>query len=351
MDASQQRFTALRGLWQFHLLRAELRPALALGEDLFGQAQRVHDPSLLLEAHRALGSTLYWCGEFATARAHFAQGMARYDPQQHHTHAFRYGLDPGVTCLTYMALALWGLGYPDQAYRRGEESLALARQLAHPVSLTFALTFTAMLHQFRREASAAQACIEADIAIATEQGFRQWIQMDTFLHGWALAQQGNMEEGIAEMRQGMAAWRAMGADLHRPYFLALLAEAQAKVGQAEEGLQLLAEAFTIVRHNGERLNEAELYRLQGELLLTQASTQPKLEQAEVSMRQALAVARQQQAKSLELRAAMSLSRLWRRQGRSEEALQLLSEVYDWFTEGFETADLQEAKILLETLQK
>jgi predicted ATPase len=276
-DAPRQRFTALRGLWQFHLLRAELRPARALGEELFGQAQQVNDPSLLLEAHRALGSTLYWCGEFAEARAHSAHGITQYDRRQHHTHAFVYGLDPGVTCLTYMGLVLWGLGYPDQAYRRGQESLTLARELAHPVSLTFALTFTAMLHQFHREAPAAQACIEADIAIATEQGFLQWIQMDTFIYGWALAEQGRMGEGVAKMRQGMAAWRAMGADLHRPYFLALLAEARAKMGQVEEGLRLLAEAFAIVRHNGESLNEAELYRLQGQLLLAQAGTRPTLE--------------------------------------------------------------------------
>jgi predicted ATPase len=133
MDAPRQRFTAVRGLWQFHLLRAQLRPARALGEELLRQAQQVNDPSLLLEAHRALGSTLYWCGEIAAARAHFAQGIAQYDPQRHHAHAFLYGLDPGVTCLTYMALALWGLGYPDQAYQRGQESLTLARELAHPV--------------------------------------------------------------------------------------------------------------------------------------------------------------------------------------------------------------------------
>jgi predicted ATPase len=250
-----------------------------------------------------------------------------------------------------MGLVLWGLGYPDQAYQRGQESLTLARELAHPLSLTFALTFTAMLHQFRREAPAAQACIEADIAIATEQGFLQWIQIDTFLHGWALAEQGRMGEGVAKMRQGMAAWRAMGADLHRPYFLALLAEARAKMGQVEEGLRLLAEAFTIVRHNGESLNEAELYRLQGQLLLAQAGTRPTLEQAEVSMRQALAVARRQQAKSLELRAAMSLSRLWQQQGRPEEARQLLSEDYVGSPRGFETADLQEATRLLETLHE
>jgi predicted ATPase len=218
-----------------------------------------------------------------------------------------------------------------------------------------------MLHQFRRDAPAAQACIEADIAIAIDQGFLQWIQMDTFLQGWAVAAQGQMAHGIAMMRQGMAAWRAMGADLHRPYFLALLAEAEATAGQVEEGLRLLAEAFAIVRHNGECLNEAELYRLQGEITLqgmasapshgaTQAAALVPPVEVETSFRQALAVAQRQHAKLLELRAAMSLARLWQRQGKTTAAHALLAPIYSWFTEGFDTTDLREAQALLTALE-
>jgi predicted ATPase len=218
-----------------------------------------------------------------------------------------------------------------------------------------------MLQQFRRDAPATQACIEADIAIAIDQGFLQWVQMDTFLQGWAVAEQGHVAQGIAQMRRGMAAWRAMGADLHRPYFLALLAEAEAAMGQVTEGLRLLAEAFAIVRHNGECLNEAELYRLQGELTLqgmvsvpspgaARASALEPPPEVEASFRQALAVAQRQHAKSLELRAAMSLARLWQRQGKCTAARALLAPIYSWFTEGFDTADLREAQALLTALE-
>lgn len=353
-----QHFAALRGVWQFHLLRGELGPARVLGEQLFRQAQEHHDEALLIEAHRALGSTLYWRGELREARAHFEQSLALYDPQQHRTHTFRDGLDPGVVCLTNLALALWGLGYPDQASQRSQAGIALAREVAHPVSLTFALTFTAVLHQFRRESHRTQHWTEGTIALAAEQGFIQWLQMDTFLRGWALTEPGDVEAGIAQMRQGMTGWWAMGADLHRPYFLALLAEAYGKVGQADAGLGVLGEACEAMRHHDERLKEAEVYRLRSALLLQGAASasthrvtlaHAPAPDAEASLHTALAVARQQHAKSLELRAAMGLARLWQRQGKVTEARTLLAPVYGWFTEGFDTADLQDARALLEAL--
>jgi class 3 adenylate cyclase/predicted ATPase len=346
----EQHFSALRGIWQFHLLRAELAPARVLGEHLLSQAQQIHDPALRLEAHRALGSTLFWRGEWGAARAHFEQSLALYDPQQHRVHTVRYGLDPGVVCLTYVALALWGLGYPDQARQRSQEGLRLAQEIAHPVSLTFALTFTAMLHQFCRESALTQHWTETTIALAGEHGLVQWLQMDTFLRGWARTEQGDVEAGIAQMRQGMTGWWAMGADLHRPYFLALLAEAYGKVGQVDEGLRVLDEALAAVRDHDERLNEAEVYRLKGDLTLQGATSEPRpCAAAEVSFRQALALSQHQEAKAFELRAATSLSRLWQQQGKRTEARELLVPVYAWFTEGFDTADLQEAKALLEAL--
>jgi DNA-binding winged helix-turn-helix (wHTH) protein/predicted ATPase len=261
-------FPALNGLWRFHLLRAELPAARALSEQLLQRAQRMSDPALLLESYRTLGSTVYWCGEFLTARAHLEQCMALYESRLHHAHVFSYGLDPGVMSLTVLAQVLWVLGYPEQARQRGEEALALAHEIAHPVSLMHCLTFVeAMVRQHRREPQETCEHAEAHIAFAAKHGFVQWGWMNTFLRGWALAEMGRVEDGITQMRQGMDGWRSIGADLHRPYFLALLAEAHGNAGKISEGLTLLDEALDVVRYNGEALNEAELWRLKGELLL------------------------------------------------------------------------------------
>jgi predicted ATPase len=206
-----------------------------------------------------------------------------------------------------------------------------------------------MLDLYQREGQAAQERAEAGIVLAHEQGFAVWIAWGMLLRGCALAEQGQSTEGIGQMHQGIAAWQATGAEVFRPYSLGLLAEAYGKAGQAEEGLPLLAEALAAANNTGERYYEAELYRLKGAMLLTQADKEPRWLEAEESFRQALAVARHQQAKSLELRATMSLSRLWQRLGKRAEARQLLAEIYGWFTEGFDTADLQEAKALLAEL--
>jgi TOMM system kinase/cyclase fusion protein len=350
-----QLFQVLRGLSYFYLHRVELRAARELGEHLLTLAQHVGDLALLLEAHYALGNTLNYLGEFAAAQTHFEQGIALYDPQQHHTHAFRYGLDPGVMCRSYAALTLWWLGYPDQALQRSHEALTLARELAHLVSLGTALTFVAWLHHFRREWQLTQDRAEAAIALTAEQGPAVLVAMGRIFRGWALAEQypepgagqRQGEDGIVQIQQGLAAWHATGAAVFRPYGLALLAAAYARVGQPEEGLTLLAEALAVTNDRGERRWEAELYRLQGELLL--ALSVEKHIEAETCLHQALDIARHQQAKSLELRAAMSLTRLWQGQGKHAEARQLLAPIYNWFTEGFDTADLREAKGLLEAL--
>jgi predicted ATPase len=273
------------------------------------------------------------------------QGIGLYNPTQHRSHAFLYGQDPGVACRSYAAYALWLLGYPDQALQRSQEALILAQELAHPFSLAYALNWAAWLHQLRREGQAVQERAEAAIALSHSQEFALWLAGGTILQGWALAEQGQGGEGIAQMRQGVAAWRATGAEFMRPYFGALLAEAYKKAGQAEAGLTLLAKALVVVERTGERFYEAELHRLKGELLLARSAEHDT--GAETCFHQALNVARLQQAKSLELRSAMSLSRLWQLQGKRTEARELLTPVYGWFTEGFDTADLQEAKALLD----
>jgi predicted ATPase len=342
-----QLFQALWGLWYFYLVRAELQTARDLGEQLLNWAQRVQAPGLLLLAHRMLGQTLSFLGEFSTAQGHLEQGMTLYDPEQHRSLASLYGQDQGVICRSWAALALWCLGYPDQALQQSHEALTLAQELAHPFSLVYALCFAGKLSQLRREAQAAQERATAEIAFCTEQGFVLYLARGTILRGWALAEQGQGEEGRAQMHQGMAAYQATGSEVFRPSYLACLAEAYGKAGQAEEGLTMLAEALTAVHKTGERFYEAELYRLKGELLMARSAAHQM--EAETCFRQALDVARRQQAKSWELRAALSLSRLWQQQGKRAKAQDLLAPIYGWFTEGFDTADLQEARVLLEDL--
>jgi len=225
--------------------------------------------------------------------------------------------------------------------------LTLAQELAHPHSLAQAQHWAAYLHQRRREGPAVQALAEALLALATAQGFPLWMGFGACWRGWALAMQGQGEAGLAQLHQGLAAVVAVGTTVSRPFCLVLLAETAGQAGQVAEGLRLLAEAQVALEASGRGDLLAEAYRLQGEFLLRQAI--PDAAQAEACFQQALAIARRQQAKSWELRTAMSLSRLWQQQGKRDAARQLLAEVYHWFTEGFDTADLQEAKALLDEL--
>jgi predicted ATPase len=342
-----QLFQALWGLWYFYLVRAEFQTAHELGEQLLRLAQRVQVQVLLLLAHRVLGQTLAFLGEFSTAQVHLDQGITLYNPEQHRSLASLYGQDQGVICRSWAALALWCLGYPDQALRRSREALTLAQELAHPFSLAYAICFAGMFCQLRREVQAAQERATAESALCAEQGFTLYMARGTILRGWTMAEQRQGAEGLAQMRQGLASYQATGAAVFRPYYLAFLAEAYGKVGQTEAGLTALAEALAVVDNTGERYWEVEIHRLKGELLL--ALSAEKHAEAEACFHQALDIARRQQAKSLELRAAMSLSRLWQHRGKRDEARELLAPVYGWFTEGFDTADLQEAKALLAEL--
>jgi predicted ATPase len=319
-------------------------------------------------AHNILGQSLLFLGEFALAQDHLEQGIALYDPQKHNPLVSGAVVqDSGVSCLSIAASALWCLGYPDQALKRIQEALTLAQELSHPFSLAYALNLAANLYQFRREGQAAQERAEAGIALSSEQGVPFLLALGTILRGWALAEQGQGEEGIAQIHQGLATYQAMGAGAGLPHFLALLAEAYGKVGQAEEGLAVLAEALATVDKTGERVSEAELYRVKGELTLvrrvgnahqdsgivaagTVGGAHPTIEdEVEECFWKAIDIARRQSAKSLELRAVMSLARLWQQQGKKEEARKMLQEIYGWFTEGFDTADLKEARALLDEL--
>ena len=298
LEDPHQLFPVLRGLWNYYHVRAELQTAHALGEQLLTLAQQAQDSAMLVAAHRALGTTLYNLGAVAAAHTHFTQGIALYDPQQHRASAFLYGEDAGVLCHSFAAWTLWYLGYPDQGLARSQEAVTLAQQSAHPFSLGFALA-CCHVPSVPPGGACTQERAEAAISLATEQGFPHWIAYGAILRGWALAQQGQAQEGIEQIHQGLRAYRATGAEILRPYCLALLAEAHGTMGQPEAGLTVLAEALTLADTTGERWYEAELYRLKGELLLQQSSDNQT--EAETCFHHAIDIARNQQAKSWEFR--------------------------------------------------
>jgi predicted ATPase len=339
-----QLFAVIWGLWQHWLARAEYETARELAEQLLAWAQKLQDPAFLMLAHGTLANTCWLSGDFEATRTHSGQAIAIYAPQQHHSLASLYGgRDPGVA-MRGSAVSLWLLGYPDQALERCREGISLARELSHATSLVHALIFNAMVHQHRRETQPTRQQAEAAIALASKQELAQYLAWATALRGWALAEQGQAEEGIAQLRQAIAGWRAVGAGALVPYVLALLADAYAKTGQTEEGLATLAEALAITEQTHEGYMEAELYRLKGELQLEPA-------EAEACFHQAIEIARRQKAKSFELRAVMSLCHLYRRQGKRAEARAMLAEIYRWFNEGFDTLDLKEARVLLADLNE
>jgi len=346
LGETSELFPVLHGLHRFYLSQGELPIARELAEQILRLAQRQADPLLLVPAQRVVGATLWFLGEFALAQPHIEQGLALYDPQQHSTYVPLYGQDEGVACLVHAGCLLWFLGYPDQEIQRSREAISLAQKLAHPFSVAYALSFAVWTYQFRREARAVKEQTAAIIALSTEQGFPYWLAMSAVHRGWALTEQGQGEEGIVQIRHGLAAWRETGAEMLWRYFLGLLAEAHAKMGQVKEGLAVVAEALAAVPTTG-RFWEAELYRLKGELLLKAEAEA----EAEECFRQAIEVAQRQGAKSLELRATVSLGRLLQPQGKREEARRTLAAIYGWFTEGFDTLDLQAARDLLEELSR
>jgi predicted ATPase len=291
---------------------------------------------------------LYFLGELLNARQHLEMALSLYDHERHRRLAFGYfGVDAGVRCLSYAAWTLWHLGYPDQALKRGNEALELAQGLSHPLSLAFAEHRVGALRQYRREARAAQETAEGAIALSAEHGLTDSLAWATSLHGWAMAEQGRNEEGIAQIQEGLSAYRAAGAEVSRPGYLCMLAEACSGAGRVDDGLIALTEALAAADEREDRYCEPEMHRLKGELLLKQ--DQSNAPEALRCFERAIEIARKQCAKSFELRATVSLARLLREQGKTDEARTMLSEIYGWFTEGFDTADLKDAKALLDEL--
>jgi predicted ATPase len=298
--------------------------------------------------HRVFGTSLLHLGELGPARMHLEQALALHDPVHHCSLAFRYAhFDPRAAGLVWLSWTLLMLGYPEQARLRSRDALTCARELSHVTTAAHALSRVANLYQFYRDHDAVRDRTDELISLAAEQALPEWLATGTILQGWALAVGGGAGAGGEQLRQGLATYQTIGARLWVPYFLALLAEVQGRAGQAAEALALLHDALARVATTGERWFEAELHRLKGELLL--ALSPEHAAEAEACLRRALVVARDQAARLWELRAAASLAQLCRDQGRRSEAHDLLAPIYGWFTEGFDTADLKDAKALLDEL--
>jgi len=357
-EETSQIFPILYGRWVFYFMRGAHRTAYHLAEEFLDLAQRQHNPAIIV-AHRCVGWSSTAMGELVAARPHFEQIAALYNPEQHRLLTFQYAQDPGPAGLISGTLDLWLLGYVEQARRWSERAIMLAREAAHVYTLAYALGFSSWIHHFSQARALAQEQAEEVIAIATKQGLALWLVWGTMIQGWALAEQGQGEAGIAQIRQGLATIQATGAErFFRTYFLALLAQAYQTVGEPRAGLAVLAEALAEVEQTEERFWEAEIYRLTGELLLkaegagrsrSAAEGMQNAESPEGCFLKAIEIARRQAGKSLELRATVSLARLWQQQGKKDQARRMLSDIYGWFTEGFDTVDLQQAQALLQEL--
>jgi class 3 adenylate cyclase/predicted ATPase len=339
----------LHGLWTYHVVRAQHASALALGEQVLDLGAATDDDGLLLQGNMEVGWSQFFLGEPEQAREHLERVLALYDHERHSSHAFIYGDNPATSSRSALASVLWLLGYVDQSLHYSEENLAILRSVVkHPYSVAFGLVVAAFLRQYRGDAPATRALAEEALVLSEAHGLVFIGAMASIFKGWVLTQDGEPGEGMAQMRRGLAAQLATGAELARPYWLSLIAEACHRTGAAREGLALLDEAEAAVELTHECYWEAEIHRLRGQLLL--ATSEPAAPEAarsaQACYRRALDIARRQGARLLELRAAVSLSRLWQAEGREREAREFLAPIYSWFSEGGETSDLRAAAALL-----
>jgi serine/threonine protein kinase/predicted ATPase len=351
-ESSPELFPVLRGLSLFYRTRPKLDEARKLGEQMLNLAEGRQDTSLHIEALFALSFTLLFLGEFAASLEYAERGID-IDGRTDQNTAYDRGATIG--CLTVAGLALWALGFPDQALGRSRQGVALARRLAQPFYLARSLAYEALLLLLRRDWSGSARSAQEAISLSRQYGFSFWLAMGTIYHGYALFNQGQKEEGIRILREGLAAETASGAEVGRPFFLTLLAEALAAVGRIDEGIAMINSSLALMDNTSERFAHSDICRVKGELLLRRQPESPESPGSEAAaevedfFRQAIESARIRQAKSLELRAVISLSQLLQNQGRKEEARQMLSEICAWFTEGNDTMDLRKARARLSDL--
>jgi class 3 adenylate cyclase/predicted ATPase len=348
VDDDRGLFIALRGKGQYHMISGDMRTACDDARRILALAEEVNNHDFLIEAHHLGWSALCFAGEFRAAQRHAEDGVSQYERERDHHLTYTYsGHDPGMCARAFGSLSLGQLGYPERALARCGEGLALAEVLAHPFTIGIALWAAGILHQLRREPDAMRQIGERMIDYGREKGLRMILPFGKVFRGDAMTQHGDFTEGAAQMREGISELRSIGTLFSLLSLFAGLADACARCGNVDEGFAAVDEGLAMMRTGGEHFSLPEIHRIKGKLLLTGSANDRKA--AEAAFSEALSIARAQQAKLLELRAAMSLARLWRDQGKVQQARNLLAPVYVWFTEGFDTRDLKEAKALLEEL--
>lgn len=348
---SSQSIPVLWGLWSFYEVKGQVGMALELAEQMLRLAESSKDEAFLLEAHYALGDTLFWAGDFERSLHHVLEGIRLYDSKKHHALSFVYGgYDPGVACLSFAGWNLWMLGRTEQAVERTNESITLAQKLQHPFSKSIALSFGALLHQLRRDVSSTRKLAEETISLCAEHGIETFLEMGNVMLGWALNQEGPGSGGVELIRKGIAAWRATGADLVVPHFQQILAAALLENGNHGEALTAVEQALALILATGDNSFEAECWRLKGDLIWRGPSGGASLEEAESCLRKAVEISSQQKALSLELRAQVSLGRLLTERGKAESAQRSLAKTYVQFQEDFDSEDLRQARAALDSLR-
>jgi serine/threonine protein kinase/predicted ATPase len=344
----RQWLAMLLGIWEWHTVRGDLRLCLALAEEGVEFATRLNDPGMVMEASFMVGETMLYRGDFATAREWFSSALENYDDRERTRQWADFtGHDAGITHRSNLAVALWHLGFPDQAWQINREMCQLAREIGHPFSLAYALHHTSWLFQYLRLGPETEAAADEQIAIATAQGFALWMATGTFYQGEGTLLQGDRAKGLSLLLQGLAAFRRSGAELSLTCLLAVVGRACTQFSRFRDAHEVLDEGLALVEKNDERCQQAELYRLKGELLLAESTGNDAA--AEDYFQKAIATAREQHSKAWHLRAATSLARLWQRQGRIPQAREILAGIYNSYTEGFTTPDLTAARALLDTL--
>ena len=341
-----QMFPAVLGLWQFYMVGGEVEVSAELGRQLLAQAESARDATTLMLAHRALGTSLMLSGELVSCREHTEKGLLLYDREKHGKLALRFGQDPGVTNGLYLGWSLWFLGHADESVRRAQGALSLARALEQPLSIAFALNYLATIHNYRGEYTTALQLAEEATTISSEHRLALWSAMSRIQRGWSLMGMGQLEQGEL-LKEGVTGWQKTGAAAGLTFFLSALIWSLWQAGRLDEAMKTLEQMEALVNTKGERFFEAELLRLRGEVTLASGAGHERV--AEDCFRRGLEVARRQQAKAWELRLGTSLAHLLEKQGRGAEGRQLLQPLYDWFTEGLETADLRAARAVLARL--
>jgi len=345
---AEQAFPVLWGLWFYHHTGGELRIARKLANDLIEVAEALPETVFSLQGRHAAWTTHSALGEFAASQRHIERGLEVYDPERHPASAFVYGgHDAGVCGYSSGALNTWALGHHERALQLGQESVALAERLGHPFSVAHALCYRAILHQLRGEPDSVAEDADRLEAHCAKNDLKIWARNAEILTAWTMLADGEIEEGLRRFREALAARRATRVTHRQPYYLALLAEALGAAGQPEQAAEAVSEAVELTDSTEDRRWEALVHCVRGDLLL---AARPRNEaDADAALRRAIEIARGQAAKSFELRAATSLARLLAEQGQRQKARDLLAPLYGWFTDGFETRDLKQAKALLDAL--